>query len=310
MLFGKQPFLKHEAIVDISNYSWSLKEHYQAGSYSQDSGSKIFYIKKGMGKEKVVLLPGFLACSYSYRKVISILSEHYQALSLDWPGTGFSEPPQFTYSHRYLANVLSDFLEEIYGAEKVHIVCHGYSSQIVFLMLNQFPEKVKSLTMISTFLNLKKPVFPLPVGLLRIPGISYGLVQIYRPPFLEIIYNFLLGLKKSPLTKETIQDYYHLLWEGEKKYNSLKLCKNIDLSIHAQRDMESGLKKLIGFRQIIVCDRDPTNNEKQIEYLMEISRISNVQIISSGYLPMEENPLDLANKIMPLLELSNKIKNK
>lgn len=293
----------------MSEISTELKEHYQGGQYATDSGVRLFYSSKGTG-EKVVLLPGLLATSFSFQKVIEILSEHYNAISLDWPGTGFSDPPNQAYSHRYLSIILKDFLEEIAGEEKVHLVCHEYAGPIAFLMLNQYPEKVKSLTIVSSFLKLKKYSFSFPVKLLRIPLLGYIFSYLFLPPVIRLLFNFFLYSKERPMSKEKAIDVYHLLFENEKKKNTIKMCKNIDRTVHAQRDMETGIKKTVGLRQIIIGADDRVENPKQTEYLMEIIRLSSVQIISAGHMSMEEAPLSFANKIIPLLESMSRNKNK
>ncbi|WCL49304.1 alpha/beta fold hydrolase [Leptospira sp. GIMC2001] len=289
--------------------NWDLKEHYQSGLFASNSGQKVFYTSKGKG-EKVVLLPGLMATSYSYRKVAAVLSEHYQAISLDWPGIGFSEPSIHPYSHRYLATVLAEFLEEIAGEEKVHLVCHEYAGSVAFLMLNQFPEKVKSLSMVSCFLKIKKYSFPLPIKLFRIPLIGFLFSYLFFPPVIRIMYNLFMQSFSRPMSKEVAQDYYQLLFEGDRKKYLVSMCKNFDRSSHAQRDMESGIKKTVGLRQIIIGADDRSENAKQTEYLMEITRLSSVHIVDAGHLSMEEAPLSLAKKIEPLLNSMSRNKNK
>lgn len=293
----------------MDDISWDLKDHFQSGEYASDSGVKLFYVSKGKG-EKVVLLPGLLATSYSYKKVMEILSEHYHAISFDWPGTGFSESPVQPYSHRYLANVLKDFLEEIAGEEKVHLVCHEYAGPITFLMLNNYPEKVKSLSILSSFLKLKKYSFSLPVKLLRVPLLGLGFSYLFKPATIRFLFNTFLYSKERKMEVERANDIYHLLFAGEKKKNTQKMCKNIDRTVHAQRDMETGIKKTVGLRQIIIGSQDRVEDPKQTEYLMEIIRLSGVQIVDAGHMAMEEAPLSLANKITPLLESMSRNKNK
>jgi pimeloyl-ACP methyl ester carboxylesterase len=289
--------------------SWDLKNHYQSGQFANVLDSKLFYISRGKG-DKVVLLPGLMACSYSYRKVIEILAENYNAISLDLPGTGFSEKPSQPYSHRLLARVLADFLEQIAGDEKVHLVAHDYAGPISFLMVNEFPEKVKSLSILSSYLNIKRIKFALPVKFFRIPFIGKYFTYLFFPSILRLVYNLFLHSSSRPMSQEVAQDYYSLLFEGDKKLNLAALCSNIDRTIYAQRDMEAGLKKMVGLRQIIQGSEDRLEDEKQTEYLMEIIRLSGIQRVDAGHMAMEEAPLSFAKKIEPLLESMNRHANK
>ncbi len=295
--------------MDKEKFSWELKDHYQSGQFAQDSGVKLFYVKKGSG-EKVVLLPGLLATSYFYKKTIEILSTHYQVISLDWPGIGFSGTPLQPYSHRYLAGILKEFLEEVVGDEKVHLVCHGYSGPIAFLMLNEYPEKAKSLTIVCSFLNLKRASFILPVALLRIPVLGKVLSYLYNPGSIQFLYSFFGFSKNHSISPEKARDIYYLLFQGSRRKCTQLICRNIDRTIHAQRDMESGIKKMVGFRQILIGAHDPTADPRQTEYMMEVARLSGVQVLHTGHFPMEEDPLEFSNAIVPLLQASVRNKNK
>jgi pimeloyl-ACP methyl ester carboxylesterase len=289
--------------------SWELKNHYQSGQFINVFDSKMFFISKGKG-DKVILLPGLMASSYSYRKVIEILAENYNAISLDWPGIGFSEKPTQPYSHRLLAKMLADFLEQIAGEEKVHIVSHDYAGPISFLMVNEFPEKVKSISILSSYLKIKKIKFAFPIKLFRIPFIGKFFTYLIHPIIIRYVYNLFFHSSSRPMSQEVAQDYYLLLFNGQTKLNLAAMCSNIDKTIYAQRDMESGLKKMVGPRQIIQGSEDGLENEKQTEYLMEVMRLSYIHRVESGHMAMEEAPLSFAKKIEPLLESMNRHSNK
>jgi predicted dienelactone hydrolase len=124
------------------------------------------------------------------------------------------------------------------------------------------------------------------------------------------VYNLFFHSSSRPMSQEVAQDYYLLLFNGQTKLNLAAMCSNIDKTIYAQRDMESGLKKMVGPRQIIQGSEDGLENEKQTEYLMEVMRLSYIHRVESGHMAMEEAPLSFAKKIEPLLESMNRHSNK
>ena len=67
-----------------------LNNHQHSGKYININGLNIFTRDEGIG-ETIVLIHGLFSTSYSYRKIIPILSKSYRVVALDLPGIGFSE---------------------------------------------------------------------------------------------------------------------------------------------------------------------------------------------------------------------------
>jgi pimeloyl-ACP methyl ester carboxylesterase len=279
--------------------SLELEEHLKNGRFVSIDGTNIFTIDKGEG-EIILLVHGFLGTSYSYRKLIPILSKKNRVIALDLPGIGFSEALPDVYSHRMLANFLSRFIS-VFSEEPVHLVVHDYAGPISFLLLNLNPEKVKTLTVISSFLYLTKFRFYYPVYLFNLKLIGNLFIRTITPTTLKMVYNSKLMSKGNPLPDATIEDYYHLLFEGTKKNNFLKFCQNVDKTIYAQRDMESGLKKMIGGRQIICAEGEALVSDAQTEYLKEKLRLGIINYLPGKHLLMEESPEQCCEKISILV---------
>ena len=86
-----------------------LNNHQHSGKYININGLNIFTRDEGIG-ETIVLIHGLFSTSYSYRKIIPILSKSYRVVALDLPGIGFSEKSYTLYS---LLNFLYIFLLRI-----------------------------------------------------------------------------------------------------------------------------------------------------------------------------------------------------
>ncbi|MCZ8154986.1 MAG: alpha/beta hydrolase [Leptospira sp.] len=287
-----------------------LQEHINAGKYVAVDGVKYFYIDSGNKDEIVVLLHGFLTTSYHYRKLIRILEGKYRVIAPDFLGIGLSERPNTPLSHRMQAHYLYKFLETVAEGKKVHVVVHDFALPILAFLLKEHPEHIKSLTITNGFLNLPKFRFYLPLSLLRIPVLGALISFLFRPPLLHLFYQLFLTKKGFRFDSEWEKDTYQLLFAGQNRKNTLEFIRNVDRSGHTLRDVEDGVKSLVGLRQIIIGESDFRISPYQTEFIKETLRTSALSVVPSCHLPMEECPQELASKIIYLVDSYSRNKTK
>jgi pimeloyl-ACP methyl ester carboxylesterase len=247
------------------------------------------------------MLPGLFSTSFSYRKIIPLLSDSSRVIALDYPGIGLSEKPDWVYSHRRLAYFVNEFINEITD-ERVHLVAYDYGAAISFLLLNEYPEKLKTLTLISPFQNLQRIRYYSPLFFLNKRYIGNLVSMTLGKKSVGSIYNKYLVSKSSPLTEDIIEDYMFLLLHGQNRVNYIQFCQNIDRSVYAKNDMESGMKKMVGGRQILLGNQDRMIYFKELENIKQYIRLSFTQNINGGRLLMEDSPQDCASKIENLVK--------
>ncbi|MCE9501036.1 MAG: alpha/beta fold hydrolase [Leptospira sp.] len=284
--------------------SETINAHQKKGKFVNVEGINIFTIDHGTG-DPVVLLHGFFASSYSYRKIIPILGEKYRVIAPDLPGIGFSESPTSSYSHRYFAHLLFKFLEQMTD-EKVHLVVHDYAGPISFLLLNEHPEKIKSITVISSFLNLKKFSLYFPLNLISVRFLGDFLSFFLNFFTLRFLFNFKFLSKEKPMDFITAKDYSFLLFNGKTRRNFVKMSQSFDRTIHAQRDMENGIKKMIGGRQILMGQHDKILSHMESEYMKQVMRLSLINYLPGKHFLMEDCPMECAAKIDMLVKAFSK----
>jgi len=287
-----------------------LQEHLNLGKFIDIDGVKYFYRDQGSKDEIVVLLHGFLVTSYHYRKLISLLEKKYRVVAPDFLGIGLSERPLTPLSHRMQAYYLYKFLEKVTQEKKVHIVAHDYALPILGFLLKEHPEHIKSLTITNGFLNLPKFKFYLPLNLLKIPLFGDILSFMFRPPLLKLFYQLFLTKKGFKFDTNWEKDTFQLLFAGKNRKNTLEFIRNVDRSSHTVRDLEDGIKSLVGQRQIIVGDSDFRISPYQTEFIKATLRTSAHSSVPSNHLPMEECPEELAGKIEYLVDSYSRNKAK
>ncbi len=287
-----------------------LQEYANSGKMVSILGTKIFYQDLGTGTENLILLHGFLSTGFHYRKLALILSKKYRVIVPDLLGMGWSERPTEALSHRMQAHYLGRFLEEIAKDQKVHIVAHDFALVITGFLLKNEPERVKSLTIVNGFLDLPKYSFYFPIKLFRIPVLGQILMLSLNPSLVKLVYNFFLTKKGFDFSEEWAVDTYSLLFDSSHRKNTLEFLKNVDRSVHALRDLEEGVKALIGLRLILISQNDPYVSPHQTEYIKETLRTSSIFYLPAGHFPQEESPIELASQIETLIDSITRKKTK
>ncbi|MBP1930548.1 alpha/beta fold hydrolase [Ammoniphilus resinae] len=117
------------------------------------------YCKKEGEKEScytLVLIHGFLASSFSFRKLIPFLKGKYDIYTIDLVGFGESEKTaSFKYSYRNYASLVLEFTKQL-GLKNVILIGHSMGGQISLYTALIAPNKIKGLVLIACSGYLKK----------------------------------------------------------------------------------------------------------------------------------------------------------
>ncbi|MCO5577603.1 hypothetical protein L7F22_031434 [Adiantum nelumboides] len=112
-----------------------------------------FIVEEGDSQKPAVLLVhGFPSQSYSYRKVLPILSTDFHVVAFDWLGFGFSDKPQVNYGFSYtMEEYISAFtdLVESLGLEKMSIVSQGFAAPLVLEFARRNEDKIDRLVLVN-----------------------------------------------------------------------------------------------------------------------------------------------------------------
>lgn len=110
----------------------------------------IFVTDEGQGPA-VVLLHGFGASGKSWRAVApKLVKRGYRVLTLDLPGHGFSDKYAGDYSIQAVGRKVLAVLERK-GVMRPHVVAHSWGTAVALGMAQQAPQKVRSLSLLSSF---------------------------------------------------------------------------------------------------------------------------------------------------------------
>jgi pimeloyl-ACP methyl ester carboxylesterase len=111
----------------------------------------------------VILLPGWPETAEAYTEVFPALSERHRTFVTDPPGLGDSKPSTSGYDTGTISRILEESLRAAVG-ETYHIVGHHLGAWIAYAWVSQFPDKVKSLTLLDAAIPglAEQQTYPLP----------------------------------------------------------------------------------------------------------------------------------------------------
>lgn len=113
-------------------------------------GRTVHVEQRGEG-EPLLLLHGFGESTYSWRKIVPALSEHYRTIAIDLNGFGYTERPKdrAAYSRDGQLRLILGVLD-VLGIESAHVAGHSYGGALSLALAARHPERVQSLILIDS----------------------------------------------------------------------------------------------------------------------------------------------------------------
>jgi pimeloyl-ACP methyl ester carboxylesterase len=111
-------------------------------------GLSVFYREAGdPEKPTLLLLHGFPASSFMFRRLIDLVSDQFHVIAPDYPGFGHSDTPtpaEFTYTFNHLADVIEQFTGAL-GLTRYGLYMQDFGGPIGFRLATRHPERVSFL---------------------------------------------------------------------------------------------------------------------------------------------------------------------
>lgn len=102
-------------------------------------------------KQTVLLLHGWPQTSWAWRRVIPLLSQHFDVIAPDLPGFGDSSKPESGFDKKTIAGKLRELVEGL-GIKNVAIVGHDVGGHVAYAYAAQWPESVSHFVFIESSL--------------------------------------------------------------------------------------------------------------------------------------------------------------
>ncbi len=130
------------------------------GSFIEIDGVRVHYVSRGTG-DPLVLIHGFGAWSYSWRRNIGPLSKDFKVYALDMKGFGLSDKPaNSNYSLEAQAKLVASFMDEL-EIEKAVVVGNSLGGEVALKLYSMRPERIRGLVLIDSTGYFEGPTGPL-----------------------------------------------------------------------------------------------------------------------------------------------------
>lgn len=291
---------------DQQKISEIIDLHERSGSYFEVDGMNIFRLDYGEG-EPVLCLHGVPTSSFLYRKLVkSLTCKGFRAIAIDLPGLGLSDrPANFDYSFTGLSLFLTKAVRAL-ELEKFHLVVHDAGGPSGFHFAAENKEKIKSLTVLNTWIDVVK--FTKPWMMKPFEYDLLGEIELKTINYYSWYWMFSkIGvLNTDRISNEEIAVYVDLLKRKDEGKAFLKIMRNYEKSESFRREIVPAIKDATYPVQLIWGENDPAL--KADRYIPEFQKYGNINKIiklPARHLLQEEVYSEIAEEIALLNKDSN-----
>lgn len=199
------------------------------------------FVREGGDGDAVVLMHGVPASCFLYRKVIEELaSRGLRGVAFDLPGLGLAERPrELDYSWTGLGRFSVAAVEAL-ELERFHLVVHDIGGPVGFELAASLPERVLSLTVLNTIVEVdtfKRPWSMEPFARRGI-GEAY-LATLSKPAFRSLMRLQGIG-NPAAVTRDELDAYVDLLKRGDGGRAFLRIMRGFERTLQ-KRDLYAGV---------------------------------------------------------------------
>jgi haloalkane dehalogenase len=204
--------------------------HERAGRRFEAAGVRSFVREEGDG-EPVVCLHGVPTSCFLYRKVVAELARRgLRGVAFDLPGLGLADRPRdFDYSWTGLGRFSVAAVDAL-GLARFHLVVHDIGGPVGFEIARAMPDRVRSLTMLDTIVDVDEFRRPWQMKPFAAPVIGRLWLAGLVPPVMRAIFRD-AGLEdRSSMTDDEVLAYDALLKRGDGGRAFLHIMRGFELT--------------------------------------------------------------------------------
>ncbi|WP_276496369.1 alpha/beta fold hydrolase [Pontibacter litorisediminis] len=278
-----------------------IEKHEAAGKYISVDGIRIFVLDEGVGVA-VFCIHGVPTSSFLYRKVIRALAaKGMRGICVDLPGLGLSaRPDDFDYTFRNFARFLAR-ATEVLGLEKYHLLVHDIGGPIGFALAAEQRDKVQSLTILNTWIDVVNFKKPLPMRPFEMPLLGEAELKSLTHATWYFGFEKAAVAHAEGIPKEEVYAYVDLLKREDGGAAFLKIMRHFEKSEEFRRLCMQAVERVPYPIQAIWGAEDPGLQYER--YGQEIGLAANLPVVhklDASHLLQEEKPEEIADMVVEL----------
>ena len=283
------------AIDSVENV---VERHLLSGKFIQVDGVKTFVLDIGSG-EAVFCIHGVPTSSFLYRKVLAALANKgFRGLAIDLPGFGLSaRPKDFDYTFPNYARFCAK-AAAVLGLDKYHLVIHDIGGPIGFALAAQNRNRILSLTILNTWIDVVNFKKPLPMRPFEMPVLGEVELAMINYATWPLMFNTMGVESNDRITKVEMNAYVDLLkcQDGGKAF--LKVMRNFDHSEEFKTLCYQGVQNVSYPIQAIWGAKDPALSlAKYGSEIKEVAGLQEIQNLPARHLLQEEQWEEIAARV-------------
>lgn len=275
-----------------------LEVHRRAGRHFEAAGVRSFVREQGSGPA-VLCFHGMIGSSFLYRKVLTELAiRGMRGVAFDLPGFGLADrPPGYDYSWTSLGKFCVAAIDEL-GLDKFHLVVHDIGGPVGFELAAAVPDRVLSLTMLNTTVDVTEFKSPWTMEPFRHRGLGELWMKSLNPPAFRFLMR-LQGIGDPATVSRAELDTYLALVKGPDHGRAfLQIMRSSERTPGKQARYRAAVGNVPYPVQAIWAADDPTMTLASYgEKARVAAGLSQVHTIPGKHFPQEDQAPAIAQKI-------------
>ena len=280
-----------------------LQEHRQAGREFTAAGVRSFVREQGSGPA-VLCVHGMIGTSFLYRKVLGQLGAlGLRGIAFDLPGFGLAERvPGYDYSWTGLGRFCLAAIDEL-GLRRFHLVVHDIGGPVGFELAASAPDRIASLTMLNTTVDVTDFKSPWTMEPFRHRGIGELWMRSLNGP----MFRFLMRLQgigdPAAVSKAELNAYLALIKGPDHGRAFLQIMRSTERTPDKQTRYRAAVRGVPYPVQALWAADDPTMTLAVYgEKARAAATLPTMPTIPGKHFPQEDQAPAIARKIAELVE--------
>lgn len=301
---NKPQSIKNESLVDsLTGFS---------SNFLNVNGVNLHYVRGGSG-QPLILLPGWPLTWWAYHKIMPVLAESFDVISLDYRGMGSSDKPLNGYDKKTMAGDISEFVK-VLNLGAVNIAGHDIGAQLAFSFAANHSDQTIKLILLDA-LHPEESMYQLtlvpPYGAFNGDRLSLGSPYFWWWSFFQV----------KGLPEQLMEGRAHLLYEWfyENSLADQASIDSFDRSVYlASYDTKDNIRAANAWFQSFAQDIEDQKSYAQLELpvlgiagvfydwmdavlSIKVKNLKMVKAVNTAHYPADEEPEFTAQTIIDFL---------
>jgi haloalkane dehalogenase len=275
-----------------------IEAHRKSGRFVKVDGIRTFIREQGNG-HPVVCSHGMWGSSYLYRKVLhELASRALRGICWDLPGFGLTDrPADFDYSWSGLGRFAISAVD-VLRLERFHLVVHDVGGPIGFELAAARPDRIASLTILNTMIDVTEFRPPWPMAPFRHRGVGeLWLAGLNKPLFRQLMKMQGIGNPDS-VSKAELGAYLDLMRGEDAGRSFLKIMRSNERTQEKQALYRSVVRDVPYPVQVVWAADDPALKLSRYgEQARAAAALKTIHTIPGRHFPQEDQAPAIAEHI-------------